>query len=285
MKRRILLATVLLMSISAENTFGQATMSCKQIVDKMLNKIDQCKTFRYDLVQKERQSGKIAEASQSVKLNVSPYKLYIRNHKPNDGAEVLWVKGKNNGKCLVNPNAFPWFNVNLDPMGSLLRRDQHHTVFESGFAFFAKIIRDALVKAGDDFDKYFKYEGDLVWDGRKCFKMVIIYDEWKYVPYTVLKGEDLNDIAKKQMVSEYMILHANNEVDDYDDVSEGQKIQVPILYAKRTILYIDKQHLLPIRQEMYDDKGLFEIYEFHNLRVNPSILEEEFTESYKDYNF
>jgi hypothetical protein len=36
---------------------------------------------------------------------------------------------------------------------------------------------------------------------------------------------------------------------------------------------------------MYDDKGLFEIYEFHNLKVNPTILEEEFSEDYKDYNF
>jgi len=114
---------------------------------------------------------------------------------------------------------------------------------------------------------------------------VITYDEWRYVPYTVLNGEDLNAIGKKQMVSEYMILHANEAVDDYDDVKAGQEIQIPILYAKRTILYVDKQYFLPIRQEMYDDKGLFEIYEFHNLKVNPTILEEEFSEDYKDYNF
>ncbi|HIA13121.1 MAG TPA: DUF1571 domain-containing protein [Flavobacteriales bacterium] len=285
MKRNNLFGIVLILLISATSVLGQSTMSCKQIVDKMLYKIDQGKSFRYDLIQKERQSGKMTEASQSVKLNVSPYKLYINNRKPNEGAEVLWVAGKNNGKCLVNPNAFPYFNVNLDPMGSLLRRDQHHTVFESGFTFFAKIIRDAIVKAKTDFDKYFKYESDIEWNGRKCYKLVITYDEWRYVPYTVLNGEDLNAIGKKQMVSEYMILHANEAVDDYDDVKAGQEIQIPILYAKRTILYVDKQYFLPIRQEMYDDKGLFEIYEFHNLKVNPTILEEEFSEDYKDYNF
>lgn len=285
MKKVKRIAIILFLTLGACSVYSQTSMSVKQIIDKMLYKIDQGKSFRYDVTQVERQKGKMTTGKQSVKLNVSPFKVYIYNHSPNKGAEVLWVAGKNNGNCLVNPNAFPYFNVNLDPYGSILRKDQHHTVFQSGFTYLAKIIRDGLKQAGADFDKYFKSEGEIEWDGRKCYNIVITYNAWEYVPYIVIKGEDLNDIAKKKMVSEYMILHANDAIDDYDDVKGGQKIQIPILYAKRSILYIDKQYFLPIRQEMYDDKGLFEIYEFHNLKVNPTILEEEFTEDYKDYDF
>ena len=82
-----------------------------------------------------------------------------------------------------------------------------------------------------------------------------------------------------------MIVSVNPGVDDYNDVSEGQKIKIPIVYVKKSVLYIDKISYLPIKQVMSDDKGLFEEYEFINLKVNSPISEEEFTEGFKDYNF
>ncbi len=48
---------------------------------------------------------------------------------------------------------------------------------------------------------------------------------------------------------------------------------------------IDKELMLPISEKIYDDKGLFETYEFNNLQVNTPIAAEEFTENYKDYHF
>ena len=93
------------------------------------------------------------------------------------------------------------------------------------------------------------------------------------------------DIATERMVSEYMIVQVNDDIDNYYDVKEGQVIKIPILYAKRTVLYIDKVKHLPIKQEMSDDKGLFERYSMTNLKVNPTIAPEEFQEDYKDYDF
>ena len=58
-----------------------------------------------------------------------------------------------------------------------------------------------------------------------------------------------------------------------------------MVYAKKSVVYIDRINYLPLKQEMYDDKGLFEKYEFLNLKINPTIYEEEFTEGFKDYNF
>jgi len=264
---------------------GQNETECRRIVGKLLTSIDNIKTLRYNLQQYERHGDEMGSAYQSVKVNMSPFKLYILNHSPDKGAEVLYVTGTNNGNCLVNPNAFPFFNVNLDPMGSMLRRTQHHTIFESGFSYFAKIIRQALVEFEKDFDKYCHYKGTVKWEGRECYKIVIDYTDFEYKSYSVKKGEDVIDIAKRMMVSEFMIVEANKDVDDYDDVKENQVIQVPNVYAKKSIIYVDKQYYLPIRQEMHDEKGLFETYEFHNLRVNQRILEEEFTETYPDYDF
>jgi len=42
---------------------------------------------------------------------------------------------------------------------------------------------------------------------------------------------------------------------------------------------------VPVNNKVYDEKGLFETYEYYNLQINPSISDEEFTETYKDYNF
>ena len=62
-------------------------------------------------------------------------------------------------------------------------------------------------------------------------------------------------------------------------------IKVPDAYAKLTILLIDKTVLLPINNKVFDDKGLFETYEYYNLQVNSPIAADEFAKEYKDYNF
>ena len=54
---------------------------------------------------------------------------------------------------------------------------------------------------------------------------------------------------------------------------------------EKLILYIDKATYLPRIIKVYDDKGLFESYEYHNLQLNPHIADEEFTKEYKGYKF
>ena len=52
-----------------------------------------------------------------------------------------------------------------------------------------------------------------------------------------------------------------------------------------TVIYIDKQTNLPLITRVYDDKGLFESYEYINLQLNPVIKDEEFSRKYKEYHF
>lgn len=263
----------------------QEKTSPRAVIDEMLSSIDRIKTLKYKIKQFERIEGEMIIAEQDVKLSVSPVKIYFYNYFPNKGAEVLWVEGQNDGDALVNPSSFPYFNLNLDPYGRILRKDQHHTIFDLGFDYLAKIIRDALDRAGEDFEKYCKYQGTVKWNNIDCHKIVIEYDDFNYIPYVVQQGETVLSIAKKLKVSEYMIVEINPAVDNYGDVKAGQQIMVSNAYAKKTVLYIDKRNNLPIFQKMYDEKGLYEIYEFHDLQVNPLIREEEFTKDYKEYDY
>lgn len=247
----------------------------------MLAAIDNVKTLRYQLKVAERVNGKMLNTESVVKLQVSPRRLYLYLKGP----EVLWLEGQNNGNALVNPGTFPYVNLNLSPTGSLMRKDQHHTIHEMGFTYLRDVLGSMVEKVGDKFDQYFNYTGEDKWNGRPCHKILINFSDFSFSTYTVKKGEDIVSIARKLKVSEFMILERNKHVSDYSSVREGDKIIVPNAYAKLVTLWIDKQHHLPVNIKIFDDKGLFESYEYFNLIVNPKIADEEFTKNYKDYNF
>ena len=267
------------------NSQGQEKASPRGVIDEMLTSIDRIKTLKYKIKQFERIKGEMIFAEQDITLSTSPFKVYVYVNLPDEGAELLWVEGKNDGDAIVNPNGFPYFNLNLDPYGKIMRKNQHHTIFELGFDYLAQIIRAAIARTDDDFYKYCEYKGTIKWNNIDCHKIVIEYNEFKYAPYVVREGETVLSIARKLGLSEYMLVEINPAVDNYDDVKAGQQIKVPNAYAKKTILYIDKRNNLPIVQKMYDEKGLYEIFEFHNTQVNPLIPEEEFTKNYKEYDF
>jgi outer membrane lipoprotein-sorting protein len=255
--------------------------NAKKVIEKMMQSIDDLKTLRYNLQVAERINGKMLNTESFIKLQVSPRKIYMYLKGP----EVLWIEGQNNGNALVNPGTFPYVNLNLSPYGSLMRKDQHHTINEIGFSYLRDVLGAMVSKAGDKFDKYFNYSGEDKVNNRPCHKILISYPEFTFVPYTVKKGENLVTIARKQKVSEYMILENNKHISDYYSVKEGQQVMIPNAYAKTVLLYIDKQHYLPVNIKIFDDKGLYESYEYKTLIVNPQIADEEVTKEYKDYRF
>lgn len=253
----------------------------RELIDKIFEAVDNIKTMRFNLQCNERIKGRMTHYESKVKLQISPRKLYLSLKGP----EVLWIQGQNSGDALVNPGAFPYMNLNLDPYGSLMRKDQHHTIHEMGFQYLADVLKDGMKRAGDKLDKYFVIVGEEKLNNRNCYKLAISFPDFAWVPYTVKKGENITTISRKLKVSEYMVLMNNPKVDWYNDVKEGQIIQVPNAYGKLTILLIDKEYLLPVSNQVFDDQGLFETYQYDNLLVNTPILPEEFTKDYKDYNF
>ena len=257
------------------------TYDVREILNKVLSSVTNIKTMRYNLQCNERIKGRMQHTESQVKLQTSPRKLYLSLNGP----EVLWVQGTNGGDALINPSAFPYIDLNLDPFGSLMRKDQHHTIHEMGLQYLAEILKDGMRRAGDNIDKYFFIVGEERYDDRNCYRLSVSFPDFAWSLYTIKKGEDLVSIARKLHLSEYMILENNPNLNSYTDVKEGLVIKVPDAYAKLTLLLIDKDLLLPVHDQVFDDKGLYETYEYHNLQVNQPIAPEEFTKNYKDYNF
>ena len=258
------------------------TSPCLEILNQTLSAVENIKTIKFHLKFAERIKGILKMNESHIKLSRNPTKEYLFLNGP----EVLWIEGKNDNNALVNPAGFPYMNLNLDPMGSLMRENQHHTVKEVGYDYFADLIRNAIKIAGDDFDSYFKCQGEIDWDTYSCYLITAEYPDFKYESYTVKKGETLITIARAKHLSEYMLLELNEKkVSHYGDVKAGQTIQIPNVYGSKMILYIDKELLVPRVIKVYDSKGLFESYEYHDLQVNPKIAEEEFTKYYKGYGF
>lgn len=257
-------------------------LATKEIVFKMIKSINDLERLKYSLKIIERGKKGFNHYESSVKLNRKPRKIYLYIK----GIELLWVAGWNNNKAYVKPNSFPYVNLSLDPLGFLMRQDQHHTLNEMGVDYFASIIEYIALKNLDHFDTYFKFEGEERVNNRPCYKIIIDNKDFGYENYTVGDNESITSIARKLRVSEYMILEVNPKLNDYFHIlKKGQVLKVPNAYAKHVTLYIDQLYFLPISIKILDDKGLFEQYDYHFLQVNPKIDDAEFTKGYKDYKF
>ncbi|MGZ4044208.1 MAG: LysM peptidoglycan-binding domain-containing protein [Bacteroidia bacterium] len=257
-------------------------LTCKEIMIKTIKSIKEVKGLKYHLKITERGKKGFNYYESAVKFNRNPRLIYLYIK----GIEVLWLQGKNKGRALVKPNSFPYINLNLDPMGDLMRQDQHHTLNEMGYDYFGNIIEYSMYKLGDKFDDYFSLEGEERINNRPCYKIMINNKDFGYTDYTVQENESITSIARKFYVSEYMILEKNPKFKDYFDIlKKGQVIKIPTWYCKTVTIYVDQLYFLPISVKVVDDKGVFEEYNYHFLQVNPKFEEGEFTRDYKDYKF
>lgn len=265
------------------NTSAQKTsLTTKEIVFKMTKSIDEVDRLKYSLKITERGKKGYNHYESSVKLNRKPRKIYLYIK----GIELLWISGWNNNKAYVKPNSFPYVNLSLDPLGFLMRQDQHHTINEMGFDYFGSVVEYMALKVNDKFDQYFKLEGEERYNNRPCYKLVIDNKDFGYENYTVGANESITSIARKLHISEYMILELNPKLNDYFDIlKQGQVLKVPNAYAKHVTLYIDQLYFLPVGVKVLDDKGLYEQYDYHYLQVNPKFEDGEFTKTYRDYKF
>lgn len=257
-------------------------LTCKEIVTKTLSSIKEVKGLKYHLKITERGKKGFNFYESAVKFNRNPRLIYLYIK----GIEVLWLQGKNDGRALVKPNSFPFFNLNLDPMGDLMRQDQHHTLNEMGYDYFASIIQNTVDKLDEKFDDVFELAGQERVNNRPCYKIIIDNKDFRYVDYTIGEGESITSIARKFFIPEYLILEKNPKFKDYFDIlKKGQVIRIPNWYCRSVVMYVDELYFLPISIKVNDDKGLFEEYNYYFLQVNPKFEEGEFTKTYPGYGF
>jgi hypothetical protein len=280
MKR--LAALFLLLAINLPSHAQKQETDCRELIHKTLKSIREVKGLKYHLKITERGKKGFNFYESSVKFHRNPRQIYLFIK----GIEVLWVQGKNDGRALVKPNSFPFFNLNLDPMGNLMRQDQHHTLNEMGYDYFASIIQNTVDRLGDRFDECFSLAGEERINNRPCYKVVIDNKDFRFTDYTIGDNESITSIARKFHIPEYMIVEKNPKFKDYFDIlKKGQVIRIPNWYCRFVFLYIDQLYHLPISIKVIDDRGLFEEYNYHFLQVNPEFDPAEFTRDYKDYGF
>ncbi len=282
---KLLLSLSLLMALSGQvNGQASATASARAMLETASRTLDgmvtlQCRVKRY-----ERVNGKMESGDIRVKVNTRPHKVYVYNINPNEGTELLWGEGYNDGKAYVHPNQFPWVNISLSPDGGQMLDDQHHHITSTGFGCVQRVLRHLLGKC-KDLDERAKYVGKENWYGKPHDVIKITHPDYKFVNYTVAAGEDLLKIDAKLGVPSYKLLELNPQCDDYFDVTAGQVIKVPTAYSKEMVLVIDPTTHLPVVQLFYDDKGLFEKYEYSEIKVNPRFSTLEFSEENEAYGF
>jgi len=248
----------------------------------MNDSIKNIKTLRVSIAAIERLETGFNSANSEIKLQSSPRKLYFKNTVKK--IEILYYAGKNNNKALVRPNAFPFFTLSLDPLGNLMRKNQHYTIHEVGFEFVNQSIFLTISKDKEGMNN-FKVLGKATKNGYTCFVLEYENKNYGYVDYTVGEKETVSYIASKLIVNDYLIRYKNNLINEYGYIKKGRVIKVPNLFCKKATLYIDEKLMMPVIVNLSDDVGIFENYEFTKIEINKPIKEEEFTRNYKDYHF
>ncbi|GAA4385331.1 LysM peptidoglycan-binding domain-containing protein [Hymenobacter koreensis] len=273
---RLLAAIGMLLAASAAAPPDKITT--EQLVTRLSTAIDKLQTLRCNVKATERMGSTLQQVRTQMKLTFGPQRIYLRNHK---GIEVLWVEGQNDGDAWVYPNSFPYVTLSLDPNGSLMRKNQHHGILEAGYGVITDVIR-TMPQRSDTYRRSFRYAGDTTVHNRPCYILRSDFPQFKYVNYTPEKPETPAKIADRFGCGEHRILE-RNKLSYGETVPAGRTLQVPNAYGRRTIICVDQKLMLPLVISVWDDRGLFESFEFQDVVANQPIPAAEFSKDYKDY--
>lgn len=237
----------------------------------------QTKSCSFNLKTIERHGNAFTTSEFVAKVNNNPYKVLVYCVNPNPGVKALLVKGQNEDKVVVHPNGFPYFNINMSAYHSLLRKNHHFTMWEMGFGYIKTLFDDYVKKDSVMFVNALRVLPETEFDKKLVMRLEINPPAFYITDYVVKKGEKITTISKKLLLNDNMILEYNPKLKAMDDVEAGMVIKVPNVFAKRIVLYLDKNNFLPLVQEMYDDKGLFIRVEITGLVRNPAFDVNEFS--------
>lgn len=273
----------LFLVINASSQISKEHFKDFKIITDMFDSAKKVTFVRYKMKSLERIENGFNASNTNIKLQTSPRKVYLKN--PDKKLEVLYNEELSKDKCTVKPHVFPYFTMNLEPRGNLMRKNQHFTIHEIGFEFTVKTIAIALSKEKDQILKHLTNSGEVTKNGMKCHLMIYENLTFNYVDYIVQDKETVTSIANKFIVNDYMVRTKNKLYDNYGYLKKGSVIKIPNFYCKKAIFYIDKKTMLPISMQIYDEVGIFENYDYFDIELNKPIPKDEFTKSYKDYDF
>lgn len=234
-------------------------------IEKMLNKMDSINTISCIIKSTERLSDGIAVVEQKVVSSSNPLRCKIEFIHPKKGAKVIYDESVSTDELHYEPAGFPYFNLKLDPLGSLARKNNHYTVREVGFSYFSNIIKHEIKNKSIQFETK-----KVIMNGKEHYLVHAKYTDFTTIPYKMKKGETIREIALKKRLSEYLILYLNDNLDSYDDWSDDE-IQLPNHYCSEINIYIDPTIWLPSSIQISDEEGVFERYDYSNMKTNIKI--------------
>lgn len=256
-----------------------APITTEQLTARVGAAIEGLKYLRCTIKAQERVEGSIRQSRSIMKIAYQPLRIYIKNEK---GVEVLWVAGQNSGDAWVNPAAFPYVTLSLDPNAKLMRTNLHHTVLQAGFGTISELLRTTGLRQDQAFSRSFKYMGDSLIQGRPNYVLRSDYPQFRYVSYKTEANETIGSVAERFGCGEFRIIERNH-LTIGDKIPSGKVLQVPNSYGRRTIVCIDPKTYLPTMVQVNDDKGLFEKFDFSDVVSNQFIPAEEFKKDYRGY--
>lgn len=261
------------------------TMSCEDAISHMFNAIQSLNTARFKLISTERIDNEMLVSSAIGVIQYAPRRLFFRSFDNHNELtfEVIYIDGENNNNALISPNGFPFFNLNLDPLGSTIRNNRHLSILDAGGIYLVDMIKIGM--------KLYEESGTLS-DRLKITKfsetetkLIINNTDYKFTSYQVKKGETIRDICYKLGVPEYKILELNQSVSSFNDIHEGEIITVPTVYATKFEVIIRNSDYIPTEVRIYDDKGLFSTYQYEYFETNPEVDIQTFNKDNPAYTF
>jgi len=233
----------------------------------------------------ERVNNKIIRKKTDFKIIQHPYQVYFIQHYPNEGMECLYNEKLLGKKALINRNTVAFSSIKLDPSGNIMRNGNHHSLFKAGFGYLVNVLQHLADKYPPATSNYWTYMGVVKYDDQLCYKISFKNPNFGYTDYTIKPGENLEVIAMRDMLSDYMIFEKNPEFNSFDDFTPGKTIKVPTDYAQEIIIYIQKDLMVPIGLKTYDPDGLFEEYTYKNIVMRPRFSSKDFDYNNPQYGF
>jgi len=266
----LLIAVVLLSGFGFSTKDLNNEAESRVILDSFEVAVNSIQTLQFTLVNHERIGNKLMTGKQKVSLTISPFQCHIILLEPGKGEEIVYAENKYANQAIYEPKGFPYMQLELDPYGYLMRKNNHHTIFDLGYAPLMRMLNYHMERS-----VYVLSSSSLTMNGNRVIRLSVDFLDFKYDRVVLERKETISQLARRMMLSDYMLAEIN-KLEISTVVKPGQQIKIPSCYAKKIELFIDPEIGLPIAQVIYDEKGIYEKYEFSEIIVNIPISEQRF---------
>lgn len=256
-----------------------------ELANNMINKIKSLKTLQCTFEAQERVLGKTVSEKNNFKINISPFKAYFKQDFPVKGLEGLYIAGENSNKAKINPNAFPWVTLNLDPEGDLMLKNHHHPLFHAGYGYVVQVLDMLIKKYQSKTDKLIVNKGIINYQGQEVYVLDCNNPFYRINSLNITKAETPYNLGKRLHINYYSILEENPGLKPFSEIPAGKTIKIPSDYASKMTIYLHKTQLYPVYIKISDAKGIFEEYKFTNVILNPTFQASDFSADNPKYNF